>query len=149
MAPKKENKKPTLTNVIEKPWGHEVILAKNNLYVVKQLFVKAGKRLSKQFHRQKVEHITLIAGDAYMYLESDEGVMSFKMHPMAPVDIEAGIIHRLAAGEEDAILVEVSTPELDDVIRLEDDYGRQDNLDATKDDDSPFDTNDDDEEDDD
>lgn len=131
---KKEVKKVTPANVVEKPWGHEVIIAKNDLYVVKQLFVKSGKRLSKQLHRQKNEHITLIAGDAFMYLEVDSGVAYFKLAPMQPVEIEPGTIHRLIAGEEDAILVEVSTPELEDVVRLEDDYGRADNLDASNED---------------
>jgi mannose-6-phosphate isomerase-like protein (cupin superfamily) len=114
-----------LKNVTPKPWGHEVILAKNDKYVVKQLFVKAGHRLSLQYHRQKIEHITLVDGKAHMFLEYDDGITQFKMERMDPVPIDAGVIHRLSAdSEEDALLVEVSTPELDDVERLEDDYGR-------------------------
>lgn len=128
---KKQIAKATLPNVTEKPWGHEVLIAKNDLYVVKQLFVKAGRRLSLQIHRKKFEHITLVSGAAHMLLENDTGMSHFQMPPMTPIEIAPGTIHRLSAGEEeDAVLIEVSTPELDDVIRIEDDYGRADDLNA-------------------
>lgn len=127
MAKKKEAPKSELPKTIQKPWGHEVLIAQNDLYVVKQLFVKAGHKLSLQIHEQKFEHITLVSGAAQMYMETEQGMSHFLMPTMTPIEIAPGTIHRLAATDtEDAVLVEVSTNHLDDVIRLEDDYGRAD-----------------------
>ena len=121
-------KQPALLDVIEKPWGHEVILARNDLYVVKQLFVKAGERLSKQFHNQKEEHLTLISGKGFISIEDEAARAVVRMRPMDPFHVSPGTVYRISAGDEDALFVEVSTPELDDVVRLEDDYGRQDDI---------------------
>lgn len=116
-----------LTNVVEKPWGHEVILVKNDLYVVKQLYIKPNHRLSLQFHKEKVEHVTLVQGEAFIFMEDDRGLSEFQLIPMEPVEIPAGVVHRIMAStRSEAVLVEVSTPQLDDVIRIEDDYGRSD-----------------------
>jgi mannose-6-phosphate isomerase len=138
VAKKKVEKSVALKNVVEKPWGHELIITQNDLYVVKQLFIKAKQRLSLQLHRKKHEHITLIQGQAAMFLETDVGQSFFVMSHMQPIEIDPGVVHRVTAGDEDAILVEVSTPELDDVVRLKDDYGREDNLDANEESDGDF-----------
>ena len=90
--------------IIEKPWGHEEILEKNEHYVIKRLFVKKGHRLSKQYHNIKTE--TWIYPDGKI------------------VHIPPKTVHRLEAKDEDVDILEVSTTELDDIVRLEDDYGR-------------------------
>ncbi|MQF87309.1 MAG: cupin [SAR202 cluster bacterium] len=110
---------------IPKPWGTEHIIDINDTYCVKSLLIKAGQRLSKQFHQQKRETILLTSGEATLILyngsKSKEVVMKHR-HAYA---IEPRQIHRIFAHSDfDAILIEVSTIELDDVVRLEDDYGR-------------------------
>ena len=108
---------------IEKPWGHEEILEKTDKYVVKKLFVKAGRKLSYQYHNDKLETMLLLSGDAILILDG----IRYIMRPWEPITIEPHIKHRLDSVEsnrEDACILEVSTPELDDVIRIEDDYGR-------------------------
>lgn len=108
---------------IEKPWGHEEILEKTDKYVVKKLFVKAGRKLSYQYHNDKLETMFLLSGDAILILDG----IRYVMHPWEPITIEPRIKHRLDSVEsnrEDACILEVSTIELDDVVRLEDDYER-------------------------
>jgi len=108
---------------IEKPWGYEEILEKNDKYVVKKLFVKAGRKLSYQYHNDKLETMFLLSGDAILILDG----IRYIMHPWEPITIEPHIKHRLDSVEsnrEDACILEVSTIELDDVVRIEDDYGR-------------------------
>ena len=110
---------------VEKPWGYELVWAETDAYAGKILFVKAGESLSLQFHRKKDESWLVQSGRAKLELGSagaailNEEVIgpgaSFRFHP--------GTVHRLSALEDTTIL-EVSTPQLDDVIRLEDRYGR-------------------------
>lgn len=138
--------------VTQKPWGHELLVTKNDRYVVKQLFVKANCRLSLQYHEKKVEHITLVAGKAHIYLENENGFSDFRLEHFDPVPIDAGMIHRIYAGDEDAVIVEVSTTELDDVVRLDDDYGRGPKKEKTDEDGEEYEmnfTNDDDDDEDD
>ena len=109
---------------VEKPWGHEVIWAETDRYVAKILFIKAGHRLSKQYHRVKDETLYVETGE--MTLELGDG-RDAESKPMAPGDVfhvTPGTIHRMAA-VSDVRVFEVSTPELDDVVRLEDAYGRE------------------------
>lgn len=109
--------------VIDKPWGHERILEKNDNYVVKEICIKAGKKLSLQYHKEKVEIMALTAGNAALYKEPP-GIM-WQMRPFEPFLIAPGVLHRLGASpDEDCIIVEISTTELDDVVRIDDDYGR-------------------------
>lgn len=143
-------KKQALTNVTEKPWGHEVLLVKNDLYVVKQLFVKANSRLSLQVHEEKCEHVTLVSGEAFIYVEDNNGLAEFQLTPMEPVHIPPGVAHRImSSSRSDAVLVEVSTPQLDDIIRIDDDYGRADVHVEDEDDETPSFLNEEDDEDDD
>ena len=110
---------------IEKPWGWELIWAHADGYVGKILFVQAGESLSLQFHREKDESWYVESGRARLELGDvgqealDEEVVtvgaSFRFRP--------GTVHRVTALEDTTIL-EVSTPQLDDVVRLEDRYGR-------------------------
>ena len=106
---------------VEKPWGHEVIWAETTSYVGKVLYIKAGHRLSKQYHAIKEETVYVIKGILYNYDENDN---IKKIYPGQPFHIKPGQIHRFGANENNVTLIEVSTPYLDDVIRLEDDYNR-------------------------
>ena len=107
---------------VEKPWGYEDIWAETNSYAAKIIYISKGNRLSKQFHKRKVETIYVLSGILVNYDKDDEP--SFYSEGEV-LHIEPGRIHRFGATElESVTLVEVSTTELDDVIRLEDDYGR-------------------------
>ena len=111
---------------VEKPWGHELIWAVSETYCGKLLFVKAGAALSLQFHNEKDESWLVQSGRAKLELGDvgqpvlNEEVISagaaFRYRP--------GTVHRITALEDTTIL-EVSTPQLEDVVRLEDHYGRQ------------------------
>ena len=109
---------------IEKPWGHEEIWAHTDRYVGKLLVIETGKRLSLQLHRVKDESIYVLRGRLRLHLEDDAGVVQVEaLGPGEHRRIRPGRTHRFEAVERVEIL-EVSTPELDDVVRLEDDYGR-------------------------
>jgi len=109
---------------VEKPWGHEDIWAETPRYVGKVLVIHKGKRLSLQYHEHKDESILVIRGRLQLELENDRGAMEIlELAPGESQRIPTGRKHRFAA-IEDCELVEVSTPELDDVVRLADDYGR-------------------------
>jgi quercetin dioxygenase-like cupin family protein len=110
---------------VDKPWGHELIWAHTERYVGKILHVKKGESLSLQYHRVKDETIMLLAG-RLLFEHYGEGEEPTRVELAAhqPVHIVPGMRHRMTA-LEDADIVEVSTPELDDVVRLEDRYGRQ------------------------
>jgi phosphomannomutase/mannose-6-phosphate isomerase-like protein (cupin superfamily) len=110
---------------VEKPWGHELIWAHTDQYVGKILVIEAGKRLSLQRHLVKDESIFVAAGRLRLYLEDELGEV--RVEELVAGDhrhVPTGRIHRYEAIERTE-LVEVSTPELDDVVRLEDDFGRE------------------------
>ena len=110
---------------VDKPWGHELIWAHTDRYVGKVLVIEAGKRLSLQRHEIKDETIYVVAGRLRLFLEDGDGV--FRTEELGPGEfrhVATGRIHRYEAIER-CELFEVSTPELDDVIRLEDDFGRE------------------------
>ncbi len=110
---------------VEKPWGHELIWALTERYAGKILVIEAGKRLSLQFHERKDESILVTRGRMRLYLEDEEGTL--REHELGPGDhrrIPVGRRHRFEAIER-VEGVEVSSPELDDVVRIEDDYGRE------------------------
>jgi mannose-6-phosphate isomerase len=110
---------------VEKPWGHELIWAHTDRYVGKILVIEAGKRLSLQRHEIKDESILVLSGRLRLTLEDDAGVVRTEvLGPGEHRRVATGRIHRYEA-EERCELIEVSTPELDDVIRLEDDFGRE------------------------
>jgi len=112
------------TGIINKPWGHERIIENNGLYVVKELYIKAGHKLSLQYHKKKIETLFLVAGDGFIEYKQGDRLTFFRPENLVPKFIGRKMIHRLGAGGHDALFVEVSTTELDDVVRLEDDYGR-------------------------
>ena len=109
---------------VDKPWGHEEIWAETAQYVGKVLFLKAGRRLSLQHHEKKTESLRVQSGEIELELDDDRGVLQkTRKKPGESWHIVPGRRHRFTA-VTDAELVEVSTPELDDVVRHEDDYGR-------------------------
>jgi len=110
---------------VEKPWGHELIWAHTDRYVGKVLVIEAGKRLSLQRHLVKDESIFVAAGRLRLSLEDESG--EIRVEELVAGDhrhVPTGRIHRYEAIERTE-LMEVSTPELDDVVRLEDDFGRE------------------------
>ena len=111
---------------VEKPWGHELIWAQTEQYVGKVLFVKAGESLSLQFHRVKDESWLVQDGRAKLELGSaGDAVLRVEVvGPGATFRFRPGTVHRVTA-LEDTTIIEISTTELDDVIRLEDRYGRE------------------------
>jgi len=110
---------------VEKPWGHELIWALTDDYCGKILFIKAGESLSLQFHREKDESWLIHSGRAQIEMgrPGDKTPNSEVVGPGAAFRMRPGTIHRVLA-LEDTTIIEVSTPQLEDVVRLEDRYGR-------------------------
>lgn len=112
----------TLSRLVPKPWGYEEIWAQTPKYLGKFLYIKAGHQLSKQYHKVKDETIYLMEG--MMDLELEHGsTMTLVMLPGQSYRIRPNLIHRMIA-VTDVKVAEVSTSEIDDVVRLEDSYGR-------------------------
>jgi mannose-6-phosphate isomerase len=110
---------------VDKPWGHELIWAHTGAYVGKVLVIEAGKRLSLQRHVIKDESIYVVSGRLRLHLEDDAGTVRVEeLGAGESCHVPTGRIHRYEAIERTE-LMEVSTPELDDVVRLEDDFGRE------------------------
>ena len=108
---------------VEKPWGYELIWAHTERYVGKVLHINRGESLSYQYHVVKDETIRLLSGSLEMDLEVDGQRSTIRLSPGECLHIVPGMKHRMTAVETCDVL-EVSTPELDDVVRLEDRYGR-------------------------
>ena len=110
---------------VEKPWGYELIWALTDDYCGKILFVKAGESLSLQFHREKDESWFVHSGRAELEMGSpgDKTPNSEVVGAGAAFRIRPGTVHRVKA-LEDTFILEVSTPQIEDVVRLEDNYGR-------------------------
>ncbi len=108
---------------VSKPWGYELIWAHTDQYVGKILFIKSGEALSLQYHKQKDETIYIINGKMNLEIMKNGKRRIHKMLKGDSFRIKPGTIHRMAA-VTDCLVCEVSTPELDDVVRLEDKYGR-------------------------
>jgi mannose-6-phosphate isomerase len=115
-----EEKLPQRT---EKPWGFEILFAQTSNYAGKLIFVKKGYRLSLQYHEKKDETIYMHQGKVRLEIEESGKMVSKTFEPGQSVRVPPHTRHRLEA-IEDSTLFEVSTTELDDVVRLEDDYGR-------------------------
>jgi len=108
---------------IEKPWGYEIHWAHTDRYVGKILHVKAGESLSLQYHDRKDETIYVQSGRVRFELGTEETRSTRELGPGDAVHIHPGLVHRMTALETSDIL-EASTPEIDDVVRLDDRYGR-------------------------
>jgi mannose-6-phosphate isomerase-like protein (cupin superfamily) len=110
---------------VEKPWGHELIWAHTDRYAGKVIVIETGRRLSLQLHNHKDESVYVIDGRLRLHLENGAGAMGARdLGPGDHAHIPVGRRHRFEALER-VSLIEVSTPELDDVVRLEDDFGRE------------------------
>jgi len=107
---------------VNKKWGHELIWAETDNYVGKMLHINAGHRLSLQYHEIKEETIYVLSGILYVY--GAEGSIT-KLSPGECFHVNPLQVHRFGANESAVEIMEVSTPHLDDVVRLEDDYGRK------------------------
>jgi mannose-6-phosphate isomerase-like protein (cupin superfamily) len=119
-------KLPQAGDQIDKPWGWERVIELNDRYCIKHVFVRENQRLSKQYHRQKHETLILVSGTATL-LRGDAGgeLEEISMAVDVPYVIEPGTVHRVVGlSDPGALILEVSTPELEDVVRLEDDFGR-------------------------
>jgi mannose-6-phosphate isomerase len=120
----------TAVSRVEKPWGYELHWAKTERYVGKVLHIKAGHALSLQYHNQKDETIFLHSGKMLFEIGGQDGALTKReMLPGDTVHVTPKTVHRMTA-IEDCDVLEVSTPELDDVVRLEDRYGRVDGKDS-------------------
>lgn len=109
---------------VEKPWGYELILAHTERYVGKILHVDAGQALSLQYHEVKDETLYLLAGSFELLVDEDGDMVTRELGAGESYRIRPGTKHRMVAGPDGCDIIEVSTPELDDVVRLEDRYGR-------------------------
>ncbi len=109
---------------IDKPWGYELILAHTDRYVGKILHVDAGHALSLQYHETKDETLYLFRGEFELVVEEDGALVERTLREGQSYHIPPNTKHRMIAGPEGCDIFEVSTPELDDVVRLEDRYGR-------------------------
>jgi mannose-6-phosphate isomerase len=110
---------------IEKPWGYELHWAKTDRYVGKVIHINKGHALSLQYHNVKDETIYLWSGKLLFEIEIDGVLTKREMQPGEAVHVTPKTVHRMTA-IEDADVFEASTPELQDVVRLEDRYGRTD-----------------------
>lgn len=109
---------------VEKPWGYEIIYAIAESYVGKVLFVKKGQRLSLQYHLQKDETIYVFKGRIELQVGLKEGPLETMMlNEGGAIRLRPNTLHRMKA-LVDTFVLEASTPQLKDVVRLEDDYGR-------------------------
>ncbi|HWM62809.1 MAG TPA: cupin [Solirubrobacterales bacterium] len=109
---------------VEKPWGHEIWWAHTSDYAGKLLVVDAGHRLSLQLHREKDETSYLLSGRLLMVQGPSEDELTERiLKPGESWRNRPGVVHSIEA-LEDSVVVEVSTPHLDDVVRLQDRYGR-------------------------
>jgi mannose-6-phosphate isomerase len=109
---------------VEKPWGYELHWAKTERYVGKLIHVNAGHALSLQYHNLKDETIFLWTGRMLFEIKEDDRLVAREMVPGQAVHVTPKTVHRMTA-ITDCDIFEVSTPELHDVVRLEDRYGRQ------------------------
>lgn len=109
---------------VDKPWGFEIIWAETARYVGKVLHIHAGQRLSRQYHRVKEETLRVQSGEMDLEIGPAESVEVRRMRPGDVFHVAPGTIHRMIA-VTDVEVFEVSTPEIDDVVRIEDVYGRK------------------------
>ncbi len=110
---------------VDKPWGYELRWAVTDRYLGKLIHINSEQQLSLQYHVQKDESILIMSGLIDLVLEDDRGeVCTHRMSPGMTARVRPGRRHRFVAVEESELL-EVSSPEIDDVVRLEDSYGRE------------------------
>ncbi len=110
--------------IIDKPWGREELLEHNDRYVVKKLVMNAGHKCSIQYHEKKMETVYVLKGSLKLFVGKDIDNLEEKiLSPGEYLTLEPYVVHRMEA-VEDSEYLEASTPELEDVVRLKDEYGR-------------------------
>jgi mannose-6-phosphate isomerase len=109
---------------VDKPWGHEIIWAETDRYVGKLLHIRAGHKLSRQYHVKKDETFFVQAGEMDLEIGKPPNVETRRLKVGDAFHCSPGTVHRMVA-TMDVDVIEVSTPDLDDVVRLEDAYGRE------------------------
>ena len=109
---------------VDKPWGYELLIAHTERYVGKILHIEPGQALSLQYHERKDETFHVARGEMELVVEEDGEFLSRTMRVGDSYHVSPPTRHRMIAGREGCDLFEVSTPELQDVVRLEDRYGR-------------------------
>jgi mannose-6-phosphate isomerase-like protein (cupin superfamily) len=109
---------------VDKPWGHELIWAETERYVGKILHIQAGQKLSRQYHNVKDETFLVQSGEMDLQIGEGPEMKTLRMKPNDAFHCPPKTIHRMVA-VTDVDVIEVSTPELSDVVRLEDAYGRE------------------------
>ena len=110
--------------VVNKPWGHEVIWAHTDRYVGKVLHINAGHELSVQYHNRKDETVYLLSGEMIYRVQDGDELRDVELKQGQSYRITPGTIHQMVA-VTDCDVLEASTPDLDDVVRLSDKYGRE------------------------
>jgi mannose-6-phosphate isomerase len=108
---------------VPKPWGHELVFAENERYAGKILHLEPGECLSLQYHERKDETVFVLTGEVNLLVGAEGNLKEVRLGPGESYRIRPGVRHRMSA-DVATDLVEVSSPELDDVVRLEDRYGR-------------------------
>ena len=114
---------PDVPYKVEKPWGYELIWARTDRYVGKILHVTAGHVLSLQYHHKKDETMHVLAGELKLRWGTEQKLEERRFRAGESVHIPAGLVHQIEAVVDSDVL-EASTPELDDLVRLQDRYGR-------------------------
>lgn len=110
--------------IIDKPWGKEELLEINDHYMVKKLTMRKGHRCSLQYHKQKKETIYVLSGQLKIYSGPAENELIVKIYgPNEIITLPPGTVHRME-GVEDCVYLEASTPQMEDVVRIQDDYNR-------------------------
>lgn len=115
----------TRPRLVTKPWGEERVFAENARYAGKLITIRAGQSLSYQYHEVKEETIHVLTGRLGLEVETDGRRRVLALEPGETFHVRPLTRHRMFAEHDDCTVVEVSSPELDDVVRLEDRYGRQ------------------------
>ncbi len=108
---------------ILKPWGYEEILEKNKFYVLKKLFMKKNHRCSLQFHKKKIETIFVVSGSLQVLYGKSKNLKNVLLKKNQMITLKPFTVHRMAA-KTNCFYLEASTPQLKDVVRIEDDYKR-------------------------
>ena len=110
--------------VIEKPWGKEEVIEINDRYMMKKLTMWAGHRCSLQYHNVKRETIYVLSGELRIYSGATQEQLTSRVYlPHETITLTPGVVHRMEA-VTDSVYLEASTPEMEDVVRLVDDYQR-------------------------
>lgn len=110
--------------LVSKPWGYERIWARSERYVGKVLHINAGEELSLQYHNKKDETVHLLSGELVYRVKLGDTLEDVKLKKGESFRIRPGTVHQMYA-VTDCDILEVSTPEVDDIVRLSDKYGRE------------------------